>query len=169
MFSLTLTVFPFFMNVHNCRGYHSPLSKELHPPRKDWSSVLACFRTHPFLLKARMSISLDSIAWIYFPSPILIFSTVSNSRRFHMCHASLDTSKLYSCRHGSDKYLSFPFCIFFSWCFSISAFLDPMPWFVAVMSHVCVVWRCLFWNFSHIDAYWQQKLCFLPSFASCLS
>ena len=53
-----------------------------------------------------------------------------------MCHVSLGVSKLYS-TDGFDQRLSFPSCIFFVRCcyFSVSAFLDPMFWFVTITIH----------------------------------
>ena len=83
--SPTVTIFQFFINMHflSSEYYCSSLSRAAFTEKKlkfssgTWKTLLRYFRTHSFPLKARMSIS-DPITWIYFPSPILIFFTVSN-------------------------------------------------------------------------------------------
>ena len=140
--SPTATIFPFFMNVHffwsqYCRTLllgAAPAEKRLKLSSSTWKTLLRYFRTHCFPLKARMSIFPNPIAWIYFPSPILIFSTVLNFlydenhlRRFNMfsaapesmCHESLNASKLYFADIAPISASPF-FSVYFS--FGVAAF-----------------------------------------------
>ena len=80
------------------------------PSKEDRNSILVREKHYwgtfaPFLfLKTRMSILPDPIAWIYFPSPILIFSTVSNflydenhSRRHVLNHTRIHVPCVTGC------------------------------------------------------------------------
>ena len=117
-----------------------------------------------------MSISLDLIAWLYFPSPILIFSTVSNflydenhSWWFDMCsitsesvcYASLDIFKLYFADMASMSASSF-LSVYFSLDVVAFQFLHSLiqcPSLVAIMTHAwCNVFFEIFFTLMLIDS-----------------